>query len=190
MSKGSVQVAKKFYPKFYDGHEVKKFIVPIKPEYHEKLFSDDKRQSTLYEHEKGFIVEGNAIKKAYLSHSRITKISSGDLLIFYRSIDSEITVIGVVEKVLANLKDADDIMKNVGKRTVYRPEEIDEILRKGNVIVLLFIFSNYIPHPQNLDKLKALNVLRGAPQSIQQITQDAYLRLKKAGGIDESFTIN
>ena len=56
------EISKKFYPCFYDGREVGKFIVPIRPKYHSKLFTDYKnRQITLNEYIGEFIVEGNTI---------------------------------------------------------------------------------------------------------------------------------
>jgi hypothetical protein len=43
-----IDVSKKFYPSFYDGGQVKKFVVPIRPEYHNMLFTDfPGRQTTL-----------------------------------------------------------------------------------------------------------------------------------------------
>jgi len=183
----SNQLSKVFYPKFYDGKNVKKFIVSIWPEYHEKLFIGTERQSKLYEHDHGFIVEGNAIKKAYLSHSNTKKISPGDLLLFYRTTDLKaITCIGVVEKVIPNLENADEVTKEVGKRTVYSPEEIKAFAdNESPTLVLLFIFSTWIPHNVNI---RELNI--PAPQNIAEISHESYLKVKKAGGIDESFTIN
>jgi rRNA-processing protein FCF1/predicted RNA-binding protein with PUA-like domain len=188
----SEQLSKIFYPKFYDCEEVKKFIIPILPEYHDRLFLGSERQSSLYEHQNKFIVEGNAIKKAYLSHSNIKKISKGDLLLFYRSTDyKSITCIGVVENVIPNLEDADEITKQVGKRTVYSPQEINEIAdHESPTLVLLFIFSTWIPHKVSLVHLKEINVLNNAPQTIQEISHESYLKIKKAGGIDAGFTIN
>jgi rRNA-processing protein FCF1 len=187
-----LEISKKFYPKFYDGNDVKKFVVPIWPEYHEKLFIGSERQTTLYEHNHGFIVEGNAIKKAYLSHSNIKKISPGDLLLFYRTDDIKaITCIGVVEKVIPDLEDADEITREVGKRTVYSPEEIEEFADNVSpTLVLLFIFSTWLPNNLNISNLKELDVLRAAPQTITEISHERYLNMKKAGGIDESFIIN
>lgn len=188
----SKQLSKVFYPKFHDEKHVKKFIVPIWPQYHEKLFIGTERQSTLYEHDHGFIVEGNAIKKAYLSHSNIRKILPGDLLLFYRTNDLKaITCIGVVEKVIPDLENADEITKEVGKRTVYSPKEIKEFANNESpTLVLLFIFSTRLPNNVNIDTLKELGVLSAAPQTITEISHEVYLKLKKEGGIDESFTIH
>lgn len=185
------QLSKIFYPKFYDGKKVNKFVVPIYPEYHEKLFLDNERQSTLYEHHQGFVVEGNAIKKAYLSRAPLQKVKPGDLLLFYRTTPTQaITCLGVVENDFHDIGDADEITRIVGKRTVYSPKDIEEFVDQSPALILLFIFSTWLPNPVKLDKLKELGVLSGAPQRIHEISHEAYLKLKKESGIDEGFTIN
>ena len=51
-----IEVSKRFYPTFYDGDKVKKFIVPIRPKFHSKLFTDYRgRQTILSEHAGEFI---------------------------------------------------------------------------------------------------------------------------------------
>ena len=55
---------------------------------------------TLAEHGGGFLVEGNAIKKAYLCNAKTKQMAEGDIVLFYRSVDvSAITSLGVVEEV-------------------------------------------------------------------------------------------
>jgi len=104
-----IEISKAFYPSFYDGNRVKKFIVPILPTYHNKLFTDySKRQVTLAEYADEFVIEGNTIKKAYLSHSNIKRMQQGDLILFYRSEDLQaITSLGVVEGVYSSVEDMD-----------------------------------------------------------------------------------
>ena len=123
-----IEISKIFYPSFYDGVHVKKFVVPILPEYHNKLFTDfSRRQITLPEYADEFVVEGNTIKKAYLSHSNIKRMGRGDLILFYRSEDEQaITSLGVVEAVYTGVEDAGQILQLVGKRTVFSREEIDK----------------------------------------------------------------
>lgn len=110
-----LNISKTFYPSFYDGDRVKKFVVPIVPKYHDKLFTDfPKGQTTLPEYNFEFVVEGNTIKKAYLSHSKIKRIGPGDLILFYRSEDIQsITSIGVVESIYTGIEDSGQILKLV-----------------------------------------------------------------------------
>ncbi|MCJ7772068.1 MAG: hypothetical protein MUP22_02925 [Desulfobacterales bacterium] len=183
-----LDISNMFYPSLYDGDEVKKFLVPIVPKYHQRLFTDYKgRQTSLSEHAGEFIVEGNTINKAYLSSSRIRNLSPGDILLFYRTVDSEITSVGVVERVLYGLQDKDEIFRNVRKRTVYSMEEIDEMAEKPT-LVILFKWHFHLPNPLKLKDLKTIGVF--APQSIAQITDEKYLQIKMRGGIDERFTVN
>lgn len=185
------EISKKFYPCHYDGQNVNKFIVPIQPRYHDRLFIDYKgRQSTLLEHFGEFIIEGNTIKKAYLCHSPTKMISPGDIIIFYRSKDlSELSFLGVVEDVFSDIKDKDKIMKLVSKRTVYPMEEIEEMVKKPT-LVILFMEHFSLKNPLNIKDLKELDILSTAPQSITRISHEKYLLIKNKGGIDERFTVN
>ncbi len=186
-----VEVSKNFWPNFYDGSRINKFIIPIRPKYHERLFTEHKRrQITLPELSGEFITEGNAIKKAYLCHSKITTISPGDILLFYRSQDRhEITSLGVVETVHPGLSDKEKIMKLVRNRTVYSVEEIEVMIKKPTMAIL-FTWHFHLPAPLALEELKRMEVLMGAPQSIVKISHDQYLRIKNRGGVDERFTVS
>ncbi len=186
-----VILAKKYYPSFWEGPDIKKFIIPIQPQYHSRIFTEaPSRQTTLLEHGGTFIIPGNAIKKAYLSHSRITKLRPGSLLLFYRSHDQkEITSLGVVEKVFLNQRNKDQILRNVGKRTLYTPDEIEEMAKKPT-LVILFTHHFHLKKPVSLDFLKRKEILKGAPQSIAEITHEKYLLVKARGEIDERFAIH
>lgn len=186
-----LEISRRFYPSFYDGEDVKKFIVPIRPEYHDKLFTDfPGRQPTLMEFAGEFIVEGNTIKKAYLSHSRIRKIEPGDILLFYRSEDLQaITSIGVIERVYSGINDSDKILRLVGKRTVFSKEEVDTMV-KDPVSIFLFQHHFHIKRPIRLDELADKGILSSWPQSITEISHTNYIKLKRMSGINERFTVH
>jgi len=186
-----IEISKRFYPSFYDGDEVKKFIVPIRPEYHNKLFTDfPGQQPTLPEYSGEFIIEGNTIKKAYLSHSRIKKMSPGDLILFYRSGDLQaVTSIGIVEAVYTGLRDRDQILKLTGKRTVFSREDIDA-LAEDPISIFLFRHHLHLDKPLTLKKLVDANVLAAHPQSVTKISDERYIKLKNLGGINERLTIH
>lgn len=182
-----LEISKKYYPSFYDGIRVNKFLVPIRPEYHQRLFTEYRsRQTTLSEHTGEFIDEGNTIKKAYLCSSNIKTILSSDILLFYRTIDRrEITSLGVVEKVLYGLQDTDEISRYVGRRTVYSIEEIESM---KPTLTILFNWHFHLPNPLKRKNLKTMGISH--PQSIAKISEEKYLQIKKRGGIDERFTVN
>jgi len=186
----SVEISRICYPTFYDGESVKKFIIPIQPEYHEKLFTDfrERRQSQLPEYAGEFVIEGNTIKKAYLTQSRIRKLKPGDIVLFYRSHDLHaITSLGVIEHFYPNLN-PEEIMRIIGKRSVYSRDEIEKSNKNRSVIIFRhhFHLKGSIP----IDTLKKTGIMKDHPQSITEINQSAYEWIKSHGGIDESFTVH
>lgn len=55
-------------------------------------------------------------------------------------------------------------------------------------IYLTHLFHFHLPNPLKLENLKTIGIF--APQSIAQISDDKYLKIKTRGGIDERFTIS
>ncbi|KKK70760.1 hypothetical protein LCGC14_2920730, partial [marine sediment metagenome] len=165
------EISQIFYPSFYNGFGVKKHIIPIQPQYHERLFTDfPRRQSTLNEFSGNFIIEGNTIKKAYLSHSSSKKMEPGDIIIFYRSKDMKSVVsLGVIESVYYNVSDPNEITSTVGKRSVYSSSEINEIALQPTTIIL-FNHHFHFKKPITLKNLLKLDILNGSPQSIMEIS--------------------
>jgi len=185
-------IFKKYYPLYYDGTQCKKLIVPVRPEYHEKLFSDYKKRTsmTLDECFGNSIVEGNTIKKAYISHSSVKNIKKGDILLFYRSGDyKEITSLGVLEEFKKDLTSPEEIMNLVGKRTVYSAKEIEEIAKKP-ATVMTFTLHFHLKSPISIDALKDNNILKGPPISITEITQGSYEKIKELGQVNQNLTIH
>lgn len=184
-----IDISKKFYPSFYDGEKVKKFVVPIRPEFHRRLFTDFPDSQRIIQNYTGeFIIEGNTIKKAYLSHTPNRKVEAGDILLFYRSEDlKSITTVGVAERVFTGLKDADDILKYVAKRTVYNRAEIEDMISKRPISLILFRHHFHLKNPVELKSLKEYGIF---PRSVVEINHDTYIEIKRIGEIDERFTIN
>lgn len=191
-SKGlsAFDTTKLYYPSYYDGPAVKKFVVPIRPQYHSRLFTNYKdRQIELAESAGYFIVEGNTIRKAYICNSRIKRIAQGDLILFYVSQRRQLISVGVVEAVFGGLQNYRDIIKLVGKRTVYSVNEIQSIARKPSLVILFWQYW-HLPQPLSYLRLKGMGILKGPPLSIMQISEKDYSLIKEAGDIDERFTIN
>jgi rRNA-processing protein FCF1 len=179
-----------FYPSFYDGAVVKKFIAPIRPEYHRRLFTDfPGRQLEFSESNGEFIIEGNTIRKAYLCHARPRRMKTGDILLFYLSRYQELTSIGVVESVEIGLRDSQEIFRRVGKRTVYSINEIEKMAEKPTTVIL-FRHHFHFPKSLSLRSLKSMGVLAGPPQSIIFIQDDNYARIRQEGGINARFTVH
>jgi len=184
------QIYRSYYPTFYDGPAVNKWIIPIRPEFHERLFTDVvRRQTLLTEHTGGFIVEGNAIKKAYLCRAPTKKMAEGDVVLFYRSVDeSAITSLGVVEEVYTGISDTSQILRLVGKRTVYSPEEIEGFDKP--LMIILFRHICHLEHPLEIDQLRKQKLLKRAPMTINKLPDEIYRIIKDLGGINGRYTVN
>lgn len=184
----SIEASKKYYPSFRDSSDVKKFLVPIIPEYHDRLFPDFKQRQMKITEYSEINIPGNAIKKAYLSHSAIKKVRAGDILLFYRSHDLKlVTAIGVVEQEPVHTKEAEEIIRIVGKRSVYLYEEIKEMAQKP-VLVTMFRHHLFLPNPLDLNYLRQHDI--PVPQSIIELNHNQYLAIKRGGKLDERFTVN
>lgn len=183
-------ITKLYYPSYYDGAEVKKFIVPIRPRYHSRLFTNYKdRQIELSESAGYFIVEGNTIRKAYLCNSKIKSMAQGDIILFYVSERRRLISVGIVEAIYGGLQNYQNIIKLVGKRSVYSVNEIQSIARKPSLVILFWQYW-HLQQPISYLRLKGMGILKGPPRSIMRISDKNYSLIKEAGGINERFTIN
>jgi rRNA-processing protein FCF1/uncharacterized protein YfkK (UPF0435 family) len=183
-------ITKLYYPSYYDGQEVNKFIVPIRPRFHGRLFTNYKdRQIELSESAGYFIVEGNTIRKAYICNSKIKSMAQGDIILFYVSERRQLISLGVVEAVYGGLQDYRDIVKLVGKRTVYSVDEMQSIASKPSLVILFWQYW-HLTQPLSYLRLKSMGILKGPPRSIMRISEKNYSLIKEASGIDERFTVN
>jgi len=187
-----LEISKMYYPSYRDSEEIRKFIVPIKPGFHDRLFPEypSRKQARLSDYtEMGeFNIPGNTIKKAYLCHSHIRKIREGDVVIFYRSIDQQLTALGVVENAIVTKK-LEEIIKFIGKRSVYSMRNLSEMAKKP-VLCILFMYHFYFKNPIDYKTLKKEGIISSAPRSITEISQEDYSKIKKLGGLDERFIVH
>jgi GNAT superfamily N-acetyltransferase len=143
------------------------FLVPIRPTYHQLLFPEAEDQQTFVP--RGF---GNALRKAYLSQGPIRRLGAGSCLLFYRSRDQRaITSAGVVESVLVS-RDAVEVARFVGQRTVYSFQEIERMTSR-EVLAILFRQDRLLDPPIPIAELEANKVVTRAPQSIMTLSEEA-----------------
>jgi predicted RNA-binding protein with PUA-like domain len=183
-----LEIDVRYYPSFYDGAKVKKFIVPIRPKYLNRLFTDIPERQLHQIESFGFLIEGNTIRKAYICHSNIKKLKPGDILLFYVSKQHQITTLGIVESVDYGLQNVSDILRKVGKRTVYSMEDLEGISLKPTAVIMFR--HHFHLSPIILEKLKSHHILKRAPQSIVEISDESYRELLRMDGIDERFIIH
>ena len=170
------EYVRKFYPHYRSEVEVRKFIIPIQPQYHRILFPDyGPPVAPSFGGETESHV-GNAIKLAYLSHSPTNKVRSGDIVLFYRTHDEKaITTLGVVERFEVS-SSADKIARLVSRRTVYSDREIVRIARRPTK-VMLFRLIEHLPKSVPYDWLRKKRLIRGYIQSTRAIGDDTFSRI-------------
>jgi ribosomal protein S18 acetylase RimI-like enzyme len=184
------------YPRFHDAPLVRKFCVPIQPDYHRRLFPEIAFASDLplfpreafgpiiaYGQER---TPGNTIRKVYLCRAKITRLRPGDILFFYMSKDDRyalsqsITTVGVVEQVV-DVTTTDDLIRHTAKRSVFSAEDLDAMraTRNSPVKLIDFLLIGHIQPPMRLNTLVQMEVFsHRPPQSIAQFTEERYTRLK------------
>ena len=156
----------KFYQRYSPAlicNDVNKYVIPIKPQYHDILFPDNTKQPSLFGADHP---AGNTIKKAYLSHAQLQSMSAGDIVLFYRSHDRKaLTTIAIVEDYFAS-NSSDQIVAKVAKRTVYSYKEIQE-MTKQSTKVLLFRQVLHLPKDISINWLHEKSIISGNIQSIR-----------------------
>lgn len=138
-------------------------LVPVTPAWHSRLFPDDETQMSLFNP----AAVGNAVRKAYLCNAPLRNVLPGAVLFFYRSgHGSAITNVGVVERRLVS-SDPDEIVRAVGKRTVYSYEEITAMCARREVLAVLFRHDRrLVPGVSSAELTQGLVTFR-APQAMQ-----------------------
>jgi L-amino acid N-acyltransferase YncA len=150
------------------------FVVPIRPVWHDILFPEARPSDQL---PFAPLPAGNALIKAYLTRSAITKLTPGATLLFYRSQDAQaITAVGVVDDLFRS-SDPNELRRFVGLRTVYTASEIEELTASGkeSVLAIRFRHDRVLENPWPLDELITRRIVSAAPQTIQQVTDQGAL---------------
>jgi GNAT superfamily N-acetyltransferase len=170
----ALDYARLYFPHYRKDASVRKFLVPIQPQFHQILFPDFvAQQPQLFV---GSSVAGNAIKQAYLCKAASKQVRPGDIVLFYRSDDEKaVTTIGIVEK-YETLSDATEIMQIVSRRTVYSQKEIEAMCNKP-IKVMLFRLIGHFPSSIQSSSLIREGIVSGTFQSITQISDESFSKL-------------
>jgi hypothetical protein len=170
-----------YFPEVRADASVRKYLVPIEPIWHARLFPEyrpDSSQTTLDDFgEVDWNVSdpgGNAIRKAYLCHSPNRSVLPGSLLFFYRSHDVRlVTHLGVTEEVRI-CPSVDDVLAFVGNRTVIPLPELTEMCDTPALALLFWAVGPASrTHPSGV----ALAEEKAWPQSITSLSEEEYQRL-------------
>ncbi|MER8733401.1 GNAT family N-acetyltransferase [Mesorhizobium sp. M1227] len=177
-----LRTVKKNYPRFSDDASVGKFVVPIQPGYHRKLFPEVTAPTTGSSGVPGG-KPGNTIKKVYICHAPTNALQPGDLLFFYMTKSpsygsQSMTSVGIVESVRWTL-DVNEVRKWTAKRSVFSDTELAHWVAGSRPLkVIDFLLIGHLEPTVPLIDLLGYGVLPSWPQSINKIPQSAYAKLK------------
>lgn len=177
-------------------------IIPIKPEFHEKLFpeaSETRRGQTLplfsptvNAPEATEVAPAAAIRKAYLGTTQMSSVRRGTPLLFYLTKSPEMafsqcaTAYGVAEQFI-EATSMQEILKVARLRTVFTEEDLELLLRrKGYLKVLKFLFVGYLSKPAPLSDLVKRKIIAGPPQSFANVNGTALSKLIAEVGLAHS----
>jgi hypothetical protein len=184
------------YPRFFDGPGVRKFCVPIQPDYHRRLFPEiafgaelplfpSSAFSSMLSHGSAR-TPGNTIRKVYLCRAKITRPRPGDLVFFYMSKDQayaasqSITTVGVVEQV-ANITSTEELIKQTAKRSVFSAQDLTGMAPSpvSPVKMIDFLLVGHSQPSVPLATLVSAGIFNGRPpQSIAELSKERYAALK------------
>lgn len=179
------------YPRFYDGPEVAKYVIPIQGDFHKILFPEIAEAPPLpLFGEERFLVSsakreatpGNTIRKVYVCRSPTRTLDAGDVLLFYLSKSKDlarsqsVTTVGIIEQTQLATS-ANDLTRMVGRRSVYSQESLATWSPSdpSPVLVIDFLLCGHFEPHVELDTLMRRRIFAGRPpMSIKRLTQEQY----------------
>jgi hypothetical protein len=195
--KAFITSPKTTYP--FMAKNARKFLVPIRPEYHTSLLPD-----SILKTESPFdFVENepfrNAISKVYVSRSLNRDLRPGDIIIFYRTggfYKSVVTTLGIVENVYTSIKDLQQFINLCRKRSVFNDEELKQQWDANpynRPFVVNFLYSYSFPKRINLKRLIELGIIRdidSAPRGFEEVSDESFHKILRECGSDESIIVD
>ncbi len=182
------------HPFYLNNSNVKKYVIPIRPDFYGSLFKDGKlRPPTLFDKAPDSIneIQGNTIVKAYISNSKNQKPKKGDLLFFYSSkVNQVIEPFGILESIEI-VKDFDKLWNIVRKKTVFTEKELENWLKeKKELHVITFRLIAYLKNNISLQKIKEIDSFKNKLQTITELKETDYIKLNNEGYFDKRYIIN
>lgn len=178
-------------------------IVPIYPDYHTNLLPD----SVLNNESPTQFIENephrNAIQKVYISRSLNRNLSTGDLILFYRTGGlhlSVITTIGLIDSVHDKISSEKQFIELCRKRSVFDDKTLSEHWNykaaNGSWTAPFVVNFHYIytfPKRLNLSRLIELGIIKdikSAPRGFERISVESFNTIIKESKTDESYFID
>ena len=186
-----IEHPKKTFP--FISMDKKFFIVPIYPEYHTELFPDSILRT---ESPKNFVENEphrNALSKVYVSRSLDRNLTSGDIIIFYRTggiYEGVATTYGIVESVTDNIPDENTFIQLCRKRSVFTDEQLKEQwnynpynkpphkISRPFIVNFIYAYSfRKRPNLKWLNENRIITDIKDMPRGFREISKDNFLKI-------------
>ena len=168
------------YPNF--SYSCKKFILPIKPQYHTTLLPDSQLNSENRIDFLGPKPHRYALQKVYISWADTNGAKPGDLILFYRTglpeeskkYKSVVTTIAIVDEIIGNIRSEEELLSLCQNRSVFSVKELKDFWadHRHNLKILKFIFVKSLTKRLTLGYLWEHNIIPapGGPRPFTAIT--------------------
>jgi len=187
------------YP--YISRKTGKFIVSIYPTYHTELLPD----SILNTESPDNFVENkpnrNAISKVFVSRSYDRGLSSGDVIVFYRTrsgtapahYTSVATTLGIVQDIVTNIPSKTAFIDACRKRSVFTDKELGrhwDYTPNNRPFIVNFLYVHSFPKRPNLMQLKDAHVIQSAPRGFEPLTAESFNKLLELTDADKGLVVD
>jgi rRNA-processing protein FCF1/GNAT superfamily N-acetyltransferase len=184
-----VAQARSIYPRFFEPPAVPAFVVPIRPDYHRRLFpelSPLDQQTDMFPESQEFLPgrPGNTIRKVYLCRATTSELTPGSILLFYHvksehsALSQRITSIGVLEGD-SQARSLIELQRLTARRSVFSVDQLNALDAQieNPVRVLDFLLVGHLREPLGIEECRSNGLLNSPPQSIGRLSTQSYQRL-------------
>lgn len=196
--KASVKSPKTTYP--YLSKSARKFLVPIRPEYHTDLLPDSILRTELPLDFVEIEPFRNAISKVYVSRSLNRDLKTGDIIIFYRTggyYKAVVTTLGIVENICTSTRNQDQFINLCRKRSVFSDDALkqqwDASPPNNRPFVVNFLYAYSFPKRINLKRLIELGIVRdisSVPRGFEEISDDSFKKIIQESGSNQHIIVD
>jgi hypothetical protein len=168
--------------------------------YHTELFPDSILKTESPEDFEDNRSNRNALRKVYISRSIRSDMTSGDIVVFYRTASggpahhtSVATTLGIIQSVTTDVQSLDQFIALCRRRSVFSDEKLKEFWNynpANRPFVVNFLYTYSLPKRPNLAKLKEEKIIAEAPRGFDEISDASFTRLLEISHANKSLIVD
>lgn len=175
------------------------YMVSIKPPYHTDLLPDSILNTESPDDFTEMEPHRNAIRKVFVSRSYFRGLSTGDLIVFYRTggfYAGVITTIGIVERVHDGIRGENEFVRLCRNASVFSEAELRGWWRDNpgyRPFVVEFLYACPFPKRPNMATLIEHGVIRNiqsAPRGFERISDEQLRTVLDLAQVDSRLTVD